>query len=232
VLPEEAASISDNIRRADWMAHLVYVLAVQRRVDRIFDLGLKSLEILGKPFPMDSKSITKGIVKTLFQLYNMWKRTKGGRIPIAEKGAQVWYMPLGLVGHNRPNECKGANCWNCPKVRRVQSIVYRSLYMSAVASDGFPSKGIGLLAFKVCFIDIQTAAIDDGEFNLALQRASYGTFGKFPALSHIFLKRYQEIEQERNLGDRTHLTYYATSYLFFCMADFAKARKLANLSEM
>ncbi|KAJ3410169.1 hypothetical protein HDV05_004024 [Chytridiales sp. JEL 0842] len=211
----EATIFNDTVRRADWIAHL-------RKLEPALKYGIKALNIVNCKLPTEPKSIKKEIVKTLFELYLLWQKTKGGKLPYTVNKMKSQYLPMGVIGHNLENGCS-KNCVNCPKLRRAQALCYKAMFFSAFLSTEFPIEGTALIVFRALVVDIKTSCSDTGEWIGSLYRAALGAHVKFPFLCNIFTKRAISAEVERPLGNLTHFSYHSASWLFFTVGDFETA---------
>ncbi|KAJ3411480.1 hypothetical protein HDV05_002133 [Chytridiales sp. JEL 0842] len=207
-------SINDPVRKADLMAHKAYVLMVQRRPERVISLCIKALGLAGIPFSTEEKVLKKALLKAVFKLFVLWRRTKGGTIIYEEKGIKSQYLAAGIQDHYRPEQCS-EHCHDCPKKRRIQSICYRAMVLAGIVTSDLPQTAFALLVLETCNADIKTGAIDQGEWAVSCGRAAYGTYLKFPWASALFRKMAASAESNRNLGDKAHEVHHLIAFILF-----------------
>ncbi|KAJ3416378.1 hypothetical protein HDV05_001946 [Chytridiales sp. JEL 0842] len=219
----------DPIRHADFLAHLVFVLVQQKKLDNVPALAQKALSLTGLEFPTTEKDISKALVKSMIGLLWLWRKTNGGRLPYKTKHGTAAYLPHGVPSHYKLDGCKDP-CEECPKVRRVHSMAFTALFQAGVVSYGLSLKALAYTMFQNCSIAIKTAPYDNGEFVVACHRAAFGTFISLPKVSRIFLRVAMETEEKRKLGAKAHAPYTSTSYMAFATGDIPRAYHYAALA--
>jgi hypothetical protein len=238
---EDAIPIQDPTRHADWMAHLAFVLVQLKDFEKVIPLCLTALKLTGVDFPTDEKVIKKQLLRTMMELWKLWRKTKGGvRVYEAKKGfSRFWegrsnrkvseYLPMGQAGHYKLQGCD-IKCFNCPKVRRVHTLCYRGLSLAGLISTDISVSAMGLLLFKGCTVDIKTGPIDNGEWIMSCYRGAFGLFLNILPLSNIFLKQAMKIEGARGLRDKTHPVYHIMGYTWFAKGEIGLAYKYVDLA--
>ncbi|KAJ3412860.1 hypothetical protein HDV05_008796 [Chytridiales sp. JEL 0842] len=231
-------SLMDPVRFGDWLAHYVAVLAQLRQIDKLIPLAFRALKYVGRSFPEDEKGYKKATVKALMNLGKLWWKTKGGTIPFVYKGIKAEYLSAAAPGHYLGDECRGLECTKgknsskycveCPKLRRLLSIIYRSLFLAGIVGALPNSQAVGVALFEGLCIDIRSASSDKGEFIIGCVRTAFGVYSVIPFAANIMLKQSAKLEKVRGLGDLTHLSSHLKSYLFWIRGDAREAFKTVD----
>ncbi|KAJ3408585.1 hypothetical protein HDV05_004937 [Chytridiales sp. JEL 0842] len=214
----------DSVRQADWIAHYIFVLAQQKVVDKVLPLAYKALKLLGDDFPQSKEGVERRLWRTMFRLGVLWNRTNAGLKPCKTKGVVARYMHVGESGHGMDDSCLGqGKCIECPRLRRAQSVIFRSMFQSAAVLAGVSMKTLGLILFEGCCADIKTSAFDRGEFVVSCYRTAFGVYTAIPFAANLLLKAAANVESKRKLGDAAHFCFHTTSFLYFARNEMDKA---------
>ncbi|KAJ3411259.1 potassium channel, sub T, member 1 [Chytridiales sp. JEL 0842] len=221
----------ETTRKADWLAHLVFVLAALRQMQNVVPLGLKALQMTGISIPLDDKKqATKALLRAVAELTYNWIKTKGGMKPFMVKGKAVGYLAAGEIGHNSGNESGACNagCVDCPKVRRIRTLCFKALTMVAFTSGAMPANITNLLLLGGLNADIKSGAVDSGEWVVTAMRVVHGLYPKMPLVGDLFLERSTAIERQRSLYGKTCLAYIGAATIYFSRMEFEKAGNLSQ----
>ncbi|KAJ3411258.1 hypothetical protein HDV05_002474 [Chytridiales sp. JEL 0842] len=227
-----SSDVVDEIRKSDWIAHLVFVLANLKQMQKVVPLSLKALLATGITIPMDDKKKTgKAILRCAAQLAYNWMKTKGGMRPFKVKGKAVEYLAAGVTGHNKGESGKtscGTVCVDCPKVRRVHTLCFKALTIVAFASGALPTSTTILIILNGLNADVKTGSMDSGEWVVTVMRAGHSFYPKAPGIANAFLEKGTTIEKQRNLYGKTCLAYISAATLYFTRGDFKKSKEFSE----
>ncbi|KAJ3411241.1 hypothetical protein HDV05_002488 [Chytridiales sp. JEL 0842] len=205
---------NDPIRQADWISHNAYALVIMKKsLDKIVELCDNALALVGLSFPKNLKDVKKALLKSAFRLLILWQKTKGGQRVYKHQGVKCQYFPAGVTGHYFGEECKGIHsCIECPKVRRVSALCFKSILIRAISMPDIPETS-ALALIELCNVSIRTGEIDAGEWLECCHRG-LSLYGKAPWLCRKFRRKAEVIAKERKLHSMD-ATMYLIAFINF-----------------